>query len=481
MKSNLLPCLLCCLLTACNESKLVLHTPPMGGEYTISTQEQVRIFEVDPREYIKSLIIEGEEITDLTELKASKIHNLTIKRTSIKELSYPSLRAVADNFIISNNRELTTIKDLSGLQYFHGNFKILDNPVLAKIIGLATISEFNGKLIVTGNKVLGENLVPLPSDDFGFGPILTLINKGVISASDVVLADNHQKASTDARFIGIPEGAEYLDYILTSKEQVLAFDNYNKEGLVGNLTITGSDINDDDVNSLIGKIKVIKGDFVLENTSVSCTNNRPDMGFFSLKFEGGITIKDNPRLNNINTFCPLKEIKGDLIIDNCPVDFAWDTPVVQGGNGSGFQNISHIGGRLIIRNIRQMAPIGLKMLKTVGGLEIVNCGHGSSRIFIDFGPMLPNFTEINGNIILKNNAKLVSLNGWQNIKKITGSKVEIEQDLVQDGSAPGFCWLRWAYENGIFTDKNVQINLKTANGTVVDFDTLKPCENCPHK
>ncbi len=448
-----------------------------GSDFTLTTQTEVEAFST--KEDIHTLTIKGEGITDLSNLSVLSVKNLIVENTDIVDMNIPSLASVTVSFQIIGNDQLESLNGLTNFKFFGGELLIRDNPKLQDISGMLGLKTFYGTLTITGNPLLGENVVPLPDDEFGFGPIRKLINDGVIpKASAVTLQDNHPEAVDDAAMIGIPVGETVIDYTLSSREDVLDFTNFDDEGVVKNLTITGTDIDDATINTLIGKISEVKGTLTLDNTSCIVTWRPQDLGFFgAIKFSGGLVIKNNLQFNNINSFQPLKGmINGDLVLINNPLlDFGWDGAPP---NGSGFQNITKIEGDLIVRDCPMFTGLGLKSLEHVGGDFIIEKGPGNFRSLWNFAE-IP-ITHIGGDIIVRNNDLLNSLLGFDNLTYVGADTIIITNngDLevgISDGDKPGLCWVRDAYDSGVIQNPDVSVTLEDKNGNPVDFETLEGC------
>jgi len=448
-----------------------------GSDYELTSQGEVDEF--SEAENIRTLTISGEDITDISNLPVITVKNLVIENTGIVDLSIPALQSVTVSMQIINNDKLETLDGLNNLKFFGGNMLIQGNEVLHDISGILGLKTFYGSLTITGNPGLGENLVPLPDEEFGFGPIKQLIDEGVIPNTDVVtLQNNHPKAAEDAALIGLPIGTTVIDYTLTSKSDVENFSNYDDEGRVKDLTIKGTDIDDATLNTLIGKISEVQGTFTLENTSCMNTWLPENGGFFgAIEFNGSMVIRNNQQFNNINSFMELKgTIQGDLILENNPqLDFGWDAPLP---NGAGFQNITEIEGSLIVRDCPLFISLGFKGLERVGEDFIIEKGEDGFRTLWNFADL--NATHIGGDIIIRNNPSLNSLLGLDNLTHVGAEKITIVNngDLkvgVSDGDKPGLCWVRDAYDSGVIVNPDVEVTLEDPDGNPVDFETLEGC------
>lgn len=448
-----------------------------GSDYELTSQKEVDEF--SKTENIRTLTVTGDDVTDLSNLSVISLKNLIVENTGIVDFNIPTLQSVSVSLQIADNSKLETLDGLSNLKFFGGNMLIKKNNVLHDISGILGLKTFYGSLAITGNPSLGENLVPLPDVEFGFGPIKKLINEGVIPNTNVVtLQDNHPKAANDAALIGLPIGTTVIDYTLASKDDVLNFSNFDDEGKVKDLTVKGADIDDATLNSLIGKITEVQGTFTLENTSCVVTWLPENGGFFgAIDFGGSIVIRNNQQFNNINSFMVLKgTIHGDLILeDNPQLDFAWDGAPP---NGSGFQNITEIEGSLIVRDCPLFMSLGFKSLEHVGGDFIIEKGQDGFRVLWNLADLI--ITHIGGDIIIRNNLNLNSLLGLNNLTYVGAEEIIIENNGalevgISDGDKPGLCWVRDAYDAGVIVNENVEVTLEDPNGNPVDFETLQGC------
>jgi hypothetical protein len=468
---------LCLILFSSCDRNEVENPNLKGNDYVLTSQGEVDEF--SEVENIRTLTIKGEDITDISNLPVVTVKNLVIENTGIVDLSIPSLQSVTVSLQIIDNDKMETVDGLNNLKFFGGNMLIKDNDVLHDISGILGLKTFYGSLTVTGNPNLGENVVPIPSEEFGFGPIKKLIDEGVIPNANVVtLLDNHPKAADDAALIGIPIGTTVIDYTLASKSDVENFFNFDDEGRVKDLTIKGTDIDDATLNSLIGKITEVQGTFTLENTSCRNTWLEEKGGFFgAIEFGGSIVIRNNQQFDNINSFQPLKGvIHGDLILEDNPLlDFAWDAPLP---NGAGFQNITKVEGSFIVRDCAMYVTLGFKSLEYVGEDFIIEKGEEDFRFLWDFYDSA--ITYIGGDIIIRNNPNLTTLYGLERLTYVGAKKIIIVNNGglnvgVIWGNRPGLCLIRDFYDSGVIVNPDVEVTLEDPDGNPIDFETLEGC------
>jgi hypothetical protein len=468
-------------LGACNREEVV--NPNLeGNDFTLTTQSEVNAF--NGNDDIRTLTITGTEITDLSKLPVQRLKNLIIENTGVVSLNFPKLEAASVSILLKGNTKLQNLNGLNNLKFFGGNFLIENNDALTDISGILGIKTFFGTLTVIGNNLLGENTYPMPSEKFGFYPIKTMINNGIIpGATAVTLADNHPKAVTDPSLIGIPQGNPVLDYIIRSKNDAINFKCWNSEGIINNITISGADVDVEALVSLVPKITKVMGTFSLTNAPVG---NPGDDFFVKIRVLGGVVLKNLPNINNINSFKGLAgELTGDLIIEDMPnIDFGWDEAWP---GGAGFQKITKIGGSLIVKGSCKFKPISLKNLTSVGK-DFIFSNLWQATDFNNFNDMLTNFRYIGGNLIVEDCIKPGALGGLQNITYIGGSIIKITNNRrillgyrANNPALPGLCLVRDWFNKGVIKNPNCAISLTIDTdpnwtGPIpVDFATLAGC------
>ena len=186
-------------------------------------------------------------------------------------------------------------------------------------------------------------------------------------------------------------------YTIASRKDALEFAPTNTT--VRNLTISGSEITDEVLRLLTGKVKKIIGTLTIEGTVITNTE-----GFFDVvSVEGDIIFRNNTPGNGYDAIFSnglrfYEKINGDLIIDNTPIKF-W-------GKGSSFAQIKEIAGDFRILNnpyqgTRGDELDGMPLLKKVGGdLEVSGCPN-----IVNMQTFMMALQEIGGRLIYKNNPK----------------------------------------------------------------------------
>ena len=475
VKNSWLALILCLIIMLPSSCEDVENELTSGKDYSLSSQAEVENFKVT--ENIRTLTIEGENITDLSNLQFRNVKNLIIENTGIENLSMPQLNAITVSISIRGNKKLIALNGLDNLKFVNGSFVIEDNDVLTDISGLLGLELFKGSLSVTDNAVLGENL-PCVSNETGFCVIKYLLENSIISGT-VTLVNNHPDAATDPLLIGQTSGSDIISYTLTSESDI---DNFVPlSDTVANLTITGTDITDAGLGSLSSKIVWAKGTVTIENTGITSTE-----GFFDKVIcNGSVILKNNSALTNPQGFKNYKKINGDLIIENCPNLFYWGSP---DGN-VGFSGISRVEGSLTINPATKMdaGGGGLGKLVYVGGdLTIIGDRTAGEIWNLDTWYVWSGggIRHIGGNMVFKNHYKVNGLSGFQGLEYI-GGDIQILDNGGPDGVIPvastsnqiGFCIIKTMMNNGVLKKENPVIELRQSPGApLIDISTLNPCE-----
>lgn len=439
--------------------------------YNLTTQNEVNNF-TEPGE-VSFLIISGEDITDLSPLQFTSVKTLIVKNTNIQELSLPALTAIKEELRVEGNSKLTKISGFPKLEELNGELVINNNVLLENISGLLNIQKGSGTISIINNKALGEDK-PLTGDDYSYGllPLRYLYEKGKFDGTFRV-ADNHPAAATNIDDIGkLEEGIS--SYTITSRQQAVELAPSNTT--VRNLTISGSEITDEVMRLLTGKIKKIIGTLTIEGTVITNTE-----GFFDVvSVEGSIVFRNNTPGNGYDAIFSnglrfYEKVNGDLIIDNTPIKF-W-------GKGSSFAQIKEITGDFRILNnpyqgTRGDELDGMPLLKKVGGdLEISNCPN-----IVNMQTFMMSLQEIGGRLIYKNNPKVISLSGFESLKSIADG-VEITGNGNENGEIPtygstgrpGWCMVKAWVEDEIIKNTS-DVILAYSNGEAVDLSMIEACD-----
>ncbi|HBO25306.1 hypothetical protein [Culturomica sp.] len=453
---------------ACDDDKLELER---GKDYILSSQADVNAFKVT--QDIRTLTIEGEDITDLSALQFQNAKSLIIRNTGITELALPRLSAITIGLTISENENLKAIDGLEQFKFMNGSLIIEDNPALESIAGLLHLKIFRGSLTISDNMIFGEDKAGAP-DSYGLMPVKYLLDNSIMEGT-ITLANNHPKAATDPSRIGQMGAGDILSYVIGSRADADKFMPANET--VMNLTVRGSDINDAVLAGIASKIKVIQGKMLLENTGTTTTE-----GFFDkVDCQGSIVLKDNPALMNCNGFKGYTVIGGDLVIENCPEMTFW--------SGAGFSFITEVKGNFKVDPASTMTEggAGFVGLSRVGGNFELNGDKANNKgdlwncdTWLARGGGLK---YVGGDFILKNHLKINGLGGFQNIQYIGGDVTIVNNgggegvgDIPSNSTSNqvGYCLIKGFLDFGIVKPTAV-ITLVNASGEVIDVNSLTAC------
>lgn len=449
------------LFAACYEASSGLDS---GTDYTLTTQAEVENFSPDGE--IRDLIIEGEAVTDLRNLKVRNAKRLIIRHTGIETLDMPHLSAVVISFEVTGNSRMTAMSDLDNLKFIGGDVVIEDNPLLEDVSGLMNLKIFAGHLIVRNNASLGEDKAGQPVS-YGFNVIKYLISSSVLVSANVSLSNNHPLAATDPVYIGQMGQGGVLSYEIHSDKDADLFSPAGDEAW--DLLIEGRAVTNVGLRLVAGKLKSVKHCVTLENTSVSNTE-----GFFDVvACEGSIVLRDNDGGTggylNINGFKGYTRIGGDLIVENCVV-YHWP-------KGNTFTGIRTIEGSLRMIGT-QMTNTSFASIERIGGdLELRNIPATYQNTYLWNLNDLP-LTRIGGSVIFSGNDWLNGLGGLEKLTEL-GGDVLIEKcggkggeiPMKSAGSRMGWCVLRDLLDAGVIRP-DATITIRDSQGVDIDFDTV---------
>ena len=394
-----------------------------GLDAVLTTQEQVNGF--TQRKEMNSLTIKGEDITDISALSVATVGSLVIEGTSIVELENDSFTTVTKLLEIKNNPELVSISKL-GTKFCTGDIRISGNPKLNSIKALLNLKKMSGKIDIVGNESLGEDNASA-GREYGFNVLKELISNAIIPVANITLSNNHPGAATDPSTIG-QVGAEggILSYTIKSLDDIAAL----KGRVVNDLTVEGSQINDDAWAALGAAIDTVRGNVVVDGVVITTTENL----FEKVVCKGSITLKNietymegsGSRFFNTNAFKGYTRIYGDLVLQNIPYLIHW-------GAGTCFSQIARVDGNLIIDNCG-MQQLAFASLQEVGGnFEMRNCNQELYTGWL--WNLATKLTTVGGSLILESNHHENTLGGFENISHIGGDV--LIKDLGSDDEGIG--------------------------------------------
>lgn len=461
------------VLTSC-DSVVPGPGPLYEGDYVLSSQDEVNAFQAHSS--LNSLIIEGEDITDLTSLDVKAAGSVTIRNTGITDLVLDNLSSVSTVFSISANPKLESISSL-GLKFCIGDVEVEDNPVLTDISGFLSLKKMSGRFTVTGNSVLGEDKADQP-DTYGLNVIKYLISNAILDIDKVTLSNNHPKAATDPSLIGQGESEDGVySYEIKSDAEAAALNI--SSGIVKNLTISGENFTNAGLVSLSSKIKTVQGTVTIDGAAITTT----EQFFEKIDCQGSIILRNlensdtdgTNRFFNTNGFKAYTHIKGDLVLENIPYLVHW-------GPGNGFAQITQVDGDLTIRN-SGMQQLAFNSLERVGGTFTLD--HNCIELYTGFlWNLSTNLTYIGNDLVYTDNDHINGLAGLEKITHI-GGNVTITGNgtdpsaggiLFETGNGRiGFDLVQSWIDNGVVSPDAVII-CKYADGTDVEFNAPEPEE-----
>ena len=391
--------------------------------------------------------------------------------------SFAALKTVGADFSVIDCGETVTSFKGASLQTVGGSINITGNASLTSLAGLDALTRVGGDVIITDN---GE--IPMLTDEtnVGYCIIQEYRNMSIVSQTANVRlgsSDNTIDLSTLPTCDGTLPG-EAQSYTITSQAQLEAFLSAGvTEETVNNLTITGSDITADAINRLAERVYAVEGTLTLEDLSWA-----PDTGTESFStekflsamvhnyiFDGSIVLRNITGAINPNGFTVIHEIKGDLLIENCPGLLLKDW--------HGFEQIQKIGGDFhLIASGNFFDGNQFKSLQEVGGDFIVKDLSDGQLYF--FNGMELN--TIGGDLVLSNIPNLWGMNGFETLTYLGGDvtvtdygKMPVKSGIVDGQDCVGLCVIRDLQNNG-FLSSDAVITISN-DGTPVDYDTILSC------
>lgn len=405
--------------------------------------------------------------------------SLALRNTSVRigeGASFTALATVGGDLTVEDNTDITSFAG-AALTSVGGSINITGNTALTSLAGLDKLTMVGGDVIITDN---GD--IPTLSDETGVGYciIREYLNMSIVSSTASVRLGS-SSAPLDLSTLPSCDGTlpgEAQSYTITSQAQLEAFlsAGVTKE-TVNNLTITGSDITADAINRLAERVYAVEGTLTLEDLTWAAD---PNIESFSTEkflsamvhnyiFDGSIVFRNVTGSINPNGFQVIHEIKGDLILENCPK--------LLFNNWHGFESIEKIGGDFhLIASGDFFSGEQFKSLKEVGGDFIVKDLADGQLYFFD-GMEL---NTIGGDLVLSNIPNLWGMNGFETLTYLGGDvtvtdygKMPVKSGIVDGQDCVGLCVIRDLQNNG-FLSSDAVITISN-DGTQVDYDTILSC------
>ena len=402
--------------------------------------------------------------------------SLALRNTSVRigeGASFTALATVGGDLTVEDNADITSFAG-AALTSVGGSINITGNTALTSLAGLDKLTRVGGDVIITDN---GD--IPTLSDETGVGYciIREYLNMSIVSSTASVRLGS-SSAPLDLSTLPSCDGTlpgEAQSYTITSQAQLEAFlsAGVTKE-TVNNLTITGSDITADAINRLAERVYAVEGTLTLEDLTLVTDGESFSTEAFlpgmvhNYIFDGSIVIRNVTGSINPNGFRVIHEIKGDLIIENCPQfrtdggyaglalieKIGGDFRFVDSGaffDGYAFENLNHIGGDFFLEGL------GFFFLRGMGNMDYIG-----------------------GDLVIKDNPSFWGLNGFENLTYLGGDvtivnygKLQIKSGVVDGADCVGLCVLRDLQNNNVIRQDAV-ITISN-NDEVVDYDTILSC------
>ena len=402
--------------------------------------------------------------------------SLALRNTSVRigeGASFTALATVGGDLTVEDNADITSFAG-AALTSVGGSINITGNTALTSLAGLDKLTMVGGDVIITDN---GD--IPTLSDETGVGYciIREYLNMSIVSSTASVRLGS-SSAPLDLSTLPSCDGTlpgEAQSYTITSQAQLETFLNAGiTDETVNNLTITGSDITADAINRLAERVYAVEGTLTLEDLTLVTDGESFSTEAFlpgmvhNYIFDGSIVIRNVTGSINPNGFRVIHEIKGDLIIENCPQfrtdggyaglalieKIGGDFRFVDSGaffDGYAFENLNHIGGDFFLEGL------GFFFLRGMGNMDYIG-----------------------GDLVIKDNPSFWGLNGFENLTYLGGDvtivnygKLQIKSGVVDGADCVGLCVLRDLQNNNVIRQDAV-ITISN-NDEVVDYDTILSC------
>ncbi len=282
-----------------------------------------------------------------------------------------ALKKVGGNFDFEDNSSIWSFKNKGdvALEYIGGDLILSDNGSLWSLLGFDKLTHIGGNVVVYNN----NQKFPLTNsnvdgeDCIGYCLLKDYQVSGVISTTATVKIGSDSAPIDFSALKGCSAGEDPLpsepqDYVLVGHDAVKAFNDAasSTTETVRNLTVSGSDVTENDVRDLDNRVSRITGTLTLENLGTSDSWISTDQVFENISVEGSIIFKNIPAHINPNGFEKLTKINGDLQVINCP-------GLRCSGGWMPFKSVTEITGNLLISSQSEFGSAFLNKLEKVGG------------------------------------------------------------------------------------------------------------------
>lgn len=166
------------------------------------------------------------------------------------------------------------------------------------------------------------------------------------------------------------------------------------------------------IASCSNKTKIVESSHtILQNRPTTMNfRNQESIDKFEVElniYEGNIRIGlSNSDITNLDRLMNLREIKGNLIIE--------DNPILN--SLEGLRNLTKVGGELRIANNESLSNLaGLESIREIGGSLVILRNNNLKNL-----ASLRNLEKINGALFISHNNSLVNLSGLNKLEIING-------------------------------------------------------------
>ena len=341
---------------------------------------------------------------------------------------------------------------------------------------------------LTGDFLKGKSyFFVLYPGKFNSGLSLKMTNSEGLSVTltNPAALESSRNEMIDLGTITVPAEKWIQSYVLNGKAEVEAFvaGKGDKKETVNNLTITGTDVDDDVLRSIIERVGTVNGILTLDGIGTDGKWINTENFIENMDCKGSFVFKNIAVDINANVFQKdkFKIIHGDLVFENCPkahignggwmpfkniekIEGSLRLKNVSGLNGETIANLQYVGGDFHLSSIEAFWHLGGKTadLTYIGGdLVIENCGgFGEDGKYRFYG--LHSLTHIGGNVILNGISPYMTTN---------------ETDLANKKAS--LCILRDYAESGVI-NSDATVYIKRGN-TELPFDSLTSCNPNAHR
>lgn len=358
-----------------------------------------------------------------------------------------ALKKVGGNFDFEDNAGIWSFKNKGdiALEYIGGDLILANNESLWSLIGFERLAHIGGNVVVFNNnpKFPTKNQSVDGEDCIGYCLLRDYSVSGVLSPTATVRLGSDSSPVDFASLKGCdageePQPGEPQDYVLVGHDAVRAFvdaSGATKE-TVRNLTVSGSDVTENDVRDLDNRVDRITGTLTLENLGTSdgesWISTNEVMEYISI--EGGITLKNIPAGINPNGFENLTKINGDLKVINCP-------RLRCSGGWMPFKNLTEVTGDVLISGQTEFGKDFLNKLEKVGGSFTIDRCNSSCWDWKS-----ETLREIGGDLNITDCTYWENFYGFHRLTKLGGNvNVYKSEGYAQDGNGndkwlPGTDW-----------------------------------------